>query len=226
MDERSNRRLGNLVQKMAAPGREFCEVRDARIPIKARSRRLPKPAGYIEADRFKHQSERACGLGAGHTLPRQAKLVEPPQHAVLGVADAKARRDEPAQILGPPRADAIPLGVRATQDQGFQRGQLTFVEPTRPTTLGSIAKPRDSFGVEADHPIPQRLAIHPRLTRRLLAAHAVAHVGQGDQSAGHPAVRLLARQAAQLLGRDVVADRDWCAHRFTSLHQLAARRIT
>jgi hypothetical protein len=40
--------------------------------------------------------------------------------------------------------------------------------------------------------------------------------GQGEQPARHPAVALLAGQAAQRLGRDVAADRDWCAHRSTS----------
>ena len=65
MDERSNRRLGNLVKKMAAPGREFYEAQDARRPIVARSQSLHESAGYIDADRFKPSKRNRLRTGGG-----------------------------------------------------------------------------------------------------------------------------------------------------------------
>ena len=156
-------------------------------------------------------------------LPGQAEVVEQPEHAVLGIADAEAIFDDPTQILGPPRADAVALRVRAAQHQRLERRQLAVVEPARAAALGPIAQPLDPFGVEADHPVPECLAVHACLTRRVLAAHPGEHIGQPEQPARDPAVALLAGQPAQLLGCDVGADRDRCAHRFTSLHHHAAR---
>jgi hypothetical protein len=65
MDERSNRRLGTLILKMAARGRKFYEDQDARIPIKAWSRKLHNRAGYIEADRFKPSQRKRLWTGGG-----------------------------------------------------------------------------------------------------------------------------------------------------------------
>jgi hypothetical protein len=55
MDKRSSRRLGNLIQKTAATGREVYEDRDARISIVARNSSFRKKAEYIEADRSAHR---------------------------------------------------------------------------------------------------------------------------------------------------------------------------
>lgn len=169
-------------------------------------------------------------------LPRQAEVVEQPQHAVLAVGDAEAvlgaAPDRPptsvlgarraTQILGPPRAHAVALGVGAAQDQGTQARQLPLVQPSRPSALGAVAQTFDPRGVEPDDPVPKRLPIHPGTMRRLLPAHAVEHIGQRHQPAGHPAVALLPGEPAQLLGRDVGPERNRCAHRLTSLHHHAA----
>jgi hypothetical protein len=124
--------------------------------------------------------------------------VEQSEHAVLAVGAAEAVLDHPAQILGPPAADAVALRVGAAQHERLERRQLTFIEPGRAAALRPIAQALDAFGIEADHPVPKRLAVHARSARRGLAAHPGKHVGQGKQSARHPAVGLLARQAAQV----------------------------
>jgi hypothetical protein len=54
----------------------------------------------------------------------------------------------------------------------------------------------DPFGVEADHPIAQRLPVHAGLPRRPFPAHAVERVGERQQSARHPAVGLEPRHPA------------------------------
>jgi hypothetical protein len=87
--------------------------------------------------------------------------VEQAQHAVLGIGDAQAVLDDPTEILGPPGADAVALGVRAAQHQRLQRRQLAVVEPDRAAALGPIAQTFEPFGVEADHPVPKCLAVHP-----------------------------------------------------------------
>jgi hypothetical protein len=167
----------------------------------------------------------AVGLGMDRArlLPGQAEVVEQPEHAVLRIADAEAGFHEPTEVLGAPGADAIAFRVRAAQHQRLERRQLTIVEPGRAAALGPITQTLDPFGIKADHPVPERLAVHARLARRVLAAHAVEHVGQGEQPARYPAVGLLAGQAAQLAGRDVGTDRYCRGHLSTSLHHHAAR---
>ena len=68
------------------------------------------------------------------------------------------------------------------------------------------------LGVEPDNPVAQRLAVHAGLACGALAAHPVDHVGEAEQPAGHPAIALQPRQAAQLFGGDVVTKRYGCAH--------------
>jgi hypothetical protein len=145
-------------------------------------------------------------------LPRQAEVVEQPQHAVLGVADAETILDDLAEILGPPSADAVTLRVGAAQHQRLQRRELPLVEPRRATAPGPVAQAFDAFGVEPDDPIAQGLAVHAGLAGGALAAHPIHHVGEANQSACHPAIALLPRQPAQLFGGMVVTDRYGCAH--------------
>ena len=159
--------------------------------------------------------------GAGF-LPGQAQVVEQSQHAVLAVDDAEARRDDPAEILGPPAAHAVALGIRAPQHQRLERRQLAVIEPGRAAALGPIPQPLDALGVEADHPVPERLAVHARLAGGPPAGHPVQCVGYAEQPTGDPTIGLLARQAAQLRGRDVLSNRQPCTHGVTPLHHHAA----
>jgi hypothetical protein len=156
-------------------------------------------------------------------LPGQAEIVEQPEHPVLGIGDAEAHLDDPTQILGPPAAHAVALRVGTPQHQGLERRQLAVIEPGWAAAPGPIAQAFDALGVEPDHPVAQRLAVHAGLARRPLAAHPVQHVRHAEQAARHPAIALLPGQATQFLSRHVVTDRYRCAHRFTSLHHHAAR---
>jgi hypothetical protein len=74
-------------------------------------------------------------MGAPIAIRDHIPAKELAQHAVLGVADAEARLDDPTQILGPPSAHAVAFRIRAAQDQGLQRGQLAVVEPVDRQTL-------------------------------------------------------------------------------------------
>ena len=61
--------------------------------------------------------------------------------------------------------------------------------------------------IQADDPITERLAINTGLFRCPSAAHPLERVGQRDEPAGDPTIVLQPRQAAQLGGRNIVADR-------------------
>jgi hypothetical protein len=121
------------------------------------------------------------GVDGARLLPRQAEVVEQPQHAVLAVGDAEALLDDAAQILSAPRAHAVAFRIGAAQDQGLQRRQLALVEPRPPAALGPIAEALDPLGIEPDHPIPQRLAVHPRQAGGPSTIHAVQRMGQTQQ---------------------------------------------
>jgi hypothetical protein len=93
----------------------------------------------------------------------------------------------------------VALGVGPAQNQRLEGRQLALVEPPRAAALGAVAQSGDALSIEADHPVAQGLAVHPRLARRLLVAHAAQRVGERDQTTRHAAGALLARQAAQLV---------------------------
>jgi hypothetical protein len=96
-------------------------------------------------------------------------------------------------VLTPSRSGSGPRSTSALKGR-----QLALVQPGRTATLGSIAQALGPLGVEADHPVPERLAVHAGLARGALAAHPIRHVGEAEQPARHTAIALLSRQAAQL----------------------------
>jgi hypothetical protein len=84
--------------------------------------------------------------------------MEQPEHAIPAIADAEAVFDKPAEILGPPAAHPVAFRVGATPHQGLERHQLAVIEPARAAAPGSITQTLDAFGLEADHPVPERIA--------------------------------------------------------------------
>src|SRR5262249_17976400 len=79
-------------------------------------------------------------------------------------------------------------------------------------TPRAITQARDALGVEADHPVPERLPVHPRLLGGPLAAHAVERIGQTQQPADNPPIPFKPGQAPQLRSRAVAPDRQRCTH--------------
>ena len=62
---------------------------------------------------------------------------------------------------------------------------------------GLVPAPELDFGVEADHPVPERLLVHARAAFGRLLAHLIQDVRQRDQSCGHPPVPSAPHQAPQ-----------------------------
>ena len=172
-------------------------------------------AGYVGADCSEADRKTTCrrggpyvfkcllGLGVGlrmhgpGLLPGEVEAVQQVEHAVLAVAHAEAVLDEAAEILGrpalsPSRSGSGPRSTMAlTPPSGLRQER-------RPATARPIAQAFDARGVEADDPVPERLAVHAGLFGCPVAAHAVERIGQSHEPAGYPAVRLEPRQAAQL----------------------------
>jgi hypothetical protein len=133
-------------------------------------------------------------------LPGQAEVVEQPEHPVLAVGDPETRFDDPAEVLGPPGAHPVALGIGTAQHQGAQARHLALVQPGRSAALGPVAQTVDALGIEPDDPIPQRLAVHPGPTRSLAPVHAVQGVGESEQPRGDPSIGLAPGPTPQLLG--------------------------
>jgi hypothetical protein len=157
-------------------------------------------------------------------LPGQAEVVEQPEHPVLAVGDPETSCDDPPEVLGPPGAHPVALGIGTAQHQGAQARHLPLVQPGRPAALGPVAQTVDALGIEPDHPIPERLAVHAGQTGGLASLHALQRVGQTEQPRGDPAIGLASRQPTQLLGRNVVTDRKCLGHHPTLLHCISVQR--
>ena len=145
-------------------------------------------------------------------LPGETEPVQQVEHAVPAVAHPEAVLDDPAQVLGGPAADAIALGIGPAQHQGLEGRHLALVERGWAAAAWTIAQAVHALGVEADHPVPERLPVHPGLLGRLFAAHAVERIGQSQDPAGDPAIRLQPSQPSQFHARNIAPDRQRRTH--------------
>jgi Transposase, Mutator family len=112
-----------------------------------------------------------------------------------------------AALRGDLRRSPLAASRGGPQRQGLERRQLALVEPGRAAALGPIAQALDPLGVEADHPVAQRLAVHAGLAGSFPPAHAIQGVGHAKQAARHPAIALLPCRPTQLVGRSVLSKR-------------------
>jgi hypothetical protein len=130
-------------------------------------------------------------------LPREVETLEQLEHPALAVADPEALLDQGAQVAGAPRHAAVPLQVRAAQDERLEGGLPTLIERAGPAGAGPVAQAVEPFRVVAVDPVAERLAGHPGEPCGLLPRQAVA---------------LAAGEAAQRGRVAVVADRQGCGH--------------
>jgi hypothetical protein len=124
--------------------------------------------------------------------PGQVERLDQAPHAALAVGDAEALLGDPAQVDDAPSGYAVALRVRPAQHDGLQRGLLALAHPGTTAGAGLVAQAVHALGVEADHPVPQRLPVHPGRPGRRLPAHAIQHVGQRDQSRRDPPIQRVA----------------------------------
>jgi hypothetical protein len=145
-------------------------------------------------------------------LPREVETLEQLEHPALAVADPEALLDQGAQVAGAPCHAAVPLQVRAAQDEGLERGLPTLIERAGPAGAGPVAQAVEPFRVVAVDPVAERLAGHPGEPCGLLPRQAVERVGERQQASADAPVALAAGKAAQLGCVAVGADRQGCGH--------------
>src|SRR6476660_1428989 len=99
-------------------------------------------------------------------LPGEIKPVQQIEHAVLTIGHAEALLGKPTEVLGRPAAEAVTLGIRPAQHQRFEGRHLAFTQERRSAAAWTIAQAPDALGVEADHPVPERLPVEAGLLGR------------------------------------------------------------
>jgi hypothetical protein len=145
-------------------------------------------------------------------LPREVETLEQLEHPALAVADPEALLDQGAQVAGAPRHAAVPLQVRAAQDERLEGGLPTLIERAGPARAGPVAQAVEPLRVVAVDPVAERLAGHPGEPGRLLAGDALQRVGERQQASADATIALAAGKTAQLGGVAVGTDRQGCGH--------------
>jgi hypothetical protein len=131
-------------------------------------------------------------------LPGEVEALEQPQHAVLGIAHAKAALDHIAEVTGAPGDTAVALEPGALEDDCLEGGLLALVPGAGAAGAGPIPQALDTLSVVPVHPVTQGLPVHAGGPRRLVPAHPVQGVGERQQARADPPVPLAARQRTQL----------------------------
>lgn len=112
---------------------------------------------------------------------REAELLQKTPQAHFRQIDAKTFSENALQIDAAPANHAIRLRVGTGFDQLLQ-GQLLRLRELRGTPRRfDIDQPVRAALVEAMHPIPQRLAVHPADPCRRGAVHPVMHCCKRQQ---------------------------------------------
>jgi hypothetical protein len=99
-------------------------------------------------------------------LSREAKRAQDLAQARNMIAVAEPHLDQVGDVGARPTRDAVPLGVRAAQDQRPQRCLLPFGQ-TRGARAWPVAQAGDTLRVIAHDRVAQRLTLHPRQPGRL-----------------------------------------------------------
>jgi len=146
-------------------------------------------------------------------LPGELKAVQEPQHPTLLVAYPETLFDQATQVAGAPGDAAVALEIRASENEGLERGLLTFAQAAVPTGARPIAQASHALGVVAVHPVGEGLAGHAREPGRLLARDIFQCVGERHETGADTTVPLVAGQAAQLGRAPVAANWQGCWHR-------------
>jgi hypothetical protein len=111
------------------------------------------------------------------------------------------------QILARKGRKPAHLWVRAGEHDANELGLLLGVKLRRAPVTWPVGEPIDAIRVVADDPIAQRLTVHARRLRRLVSAHAIERVGNGQDAPRHARIALGLRQLAQHHRRAIAPDR-------------------
>src|SRR5215218_7664425 len=149
---------------------------------------------------------RGAGLLAGEAEPLEQRRETPD-----AVAHPIGPLDVLAQVPQAKGADAVPLGPGTAQDVSLEGGLLAATQPLGATRARLIVEALRSLGIEAQHRIAQRLALHPGEPGRLSPRYALERIGDGQQPQGRPAIPLACGAPTQVSGLIIRTDRK-CGH--------------
>jgi hypothetical protein len=115
----------------------------------------------------------------------------------LGTRNPKALADYSNQINAPPSYNTMDLPVWAEFDNLRQFQHLLIAQQTPSSGTLPVGQTIRAIFVEAMHPIPQRLTVHPPNPRRLCPVHTVVNSGQRKQPAYLAVVTTSTRKPTQ-----------------------------
>jgi hypothetical protein len=113
---------------------------------------------------------------------RKADLLQELADGALMVDDAEALLDHPFKIGPTPAHHAVLRPVRPGLDDLGEGRQLFRRQPWRMALRADVLQPVRTLGVEAMHPVAQRLPVHPPDPRGGLPSGSVHHRRQRQQA--------------------------------------------
>jgi hypothetical protein len=134
--------------------------------------------------------------------------------------DAKLLLQQRNEVAGAPAHHAVHGRDRTFLDHPAEERPMFGLEFWRNTRRGIVDETLWSMRIEPDHPIPQRLTVHPADPCSLRAGSTIEHRRDRQQPTRLCRVFCLPSQAPQLISRVVVAQRDGLSH--GKLHRLPA----
>jgi len=135
----------------------------------------------------------------------EAEFLEERSHITLVKIDAECLSDDALEVYASPAHDAVPLAIRSRLDDLGECGQLLRRQARFRTIRPIVEEAFRASGVEAMHPIAQRLPIHPANPRGLAAVLAVADRRQRQKPPALIDVLRTPGQSPQLLGREILS---------------------
>ena len=132
---------------------------------------------------------------------RQPKLPQDATDVALGDIHAKPCLDLRLKIDAAPTHHAMYLDIRAVFDQPRKLGQLYRVQPRSTPRPRQVAKTGHARLIVADHPVPQRLAIHPTCPGRYPTGRSFQHESQRHQTTRLIAILRTSRRRPQVRRR-------------------------
>jgi len=155
--------------------------------------------------------------------PRTKRILRTTCRTNLGTERSRGvplLENEP-ENSGHPRVEKLPVraslgkraGTRATRPRAWSsacwialRGRAALFDPAQargPAASCPISKSLQTCLVIAVNPVAQRLAVHPAKPRRLLAAEAIEHHGNGQDARRLPGVRRSLGRCTQIAGTHI-----------------------
>ena len=143
---------------------------------------------------------------------REAQVLQGAIDRVVRHRERKLLVEPHDQIARPPANHAVDRRDRALLHDPGEKGPVRVVELGRHARRRDVDETVRPLLVEADHPVPQRLAIHPADLRCVLPRGPIEHSRDRQQPSRLRGILRPLRKLANLAGRIVRPHRNRLAH--------------